>query len=147
VKGVEIRELTVYEDGRGWLAEIIRSDETDLRPEMAYISMTRPGQARGPHEHREQTDFFCFIGRFRLYLWDNRNGSETFGEHKVIDSNGKPTVAVIPPGVVHAYRNLDDSPGMVINFPDRLYRGKGRAEEVDEIRYEDAKDSPFRIDD
>jgi len=147
VKGVEIRELAVHEDGRGWLAEVIRSDETDFRPEMAYISMTMPGHARGPHEHRNQTDYFCFVGRFRLYLWDNRNGSETFGTHKVVDSHERPTIAIIPPGIVHAYRNLGDAPGMVINFPDKLYRGPGKTEEVDEIRHEDADDSPFRIDD
>ena len=146
MEGVELRELDVHEDERGWLSEVIRSDETSFRPEMVYISMTRPGQARGPHEHRHQTDYFCFIGRFRLYLWDNRKGSETFGTHQVIDSNERPVTVIVPPGVVHAYRNLGTSPGTVINFPDKLYKGEGRAEDVDEIRYEDSADSPFRLD-
>jgi dTDP-4-dehydrorhamnose 3,5-epimerase len=143
--GLEVRELSIYEDHRGWVGEIIRADEITLKPLMAYVSMTNPGVIRGPHEHREQTDYFCFIGRFRLYLWDNRETSSTYKEHKTIDTSDIPTIAVVPPGIVHAYKNISTSNGFVINLPDRLYRGQGRAEAVDEIRYENDLSSPFRI--
>ena len=55
-------------------------------PAMAYISMTRPGVARGPHEHREQADYFAFIGpsNFKVYLWDARDDSPTRGVKQVI---------------------------------------------------------------
>jgi dTDP-4-dehydrorhamnose 3,5-epimerase len=43
--------------------------------------------------------------------------------------------------VVHGYRNLSRQVrGMVLNFPDRLYRGWGKSEEVDEVRHEDGRD-------
>jgi len=29
---------------------------------------------------------------------------------------------------------------MVLNYPDKLYRGQGKKEEVDEIRHEDKED-------
>ncbi len=145
--GLEIKELPVYEDERGWLTEIIRADESDLEPLMAYLSMTKPGSIRGPHEHREQTDCFCFIGRFRLYFWDNRETSSTYKESKTIDTSGISTVAVVPPGIVHAYKNISSSNGFVINLPDRLYKGWGKTETVDEVRYENDPDSPFRIED
>ncbi len=145
MEGVEVRELILHEDRRGWLGEIIRDDESGLKPVMSYLSMTRPGLVRGPHEHIEQTDCFCFIGRFRLYLWDNRNTSPTYNEHKIIDTSETPTIAIIPPGIVHAYRNVSSSEGLVINLPDRLYGGWGKKEPVDEIRYEDDPDTPFRI--
>ena len=105
MEGVEIRELVLHQDQRGWLTEIIREDESEVRPVMSYLSMTRPGLVRGPHEHRDQTDYFCFLGQFRLYLWDNRSASSTYKEHKIIEISDRPTVAVIPPGVVHAYKN------------------------------------------
>jgi len=38
---------------------------------MSHISYTKPcGIARGPHEHNEQTDIFCFLGtgKFREKL-------------------------------------------------------------------------------
>ena len=147
MEGVEIREISVYEDERGWLAEINRDDESDHRPVMSYLSLTKPGLTRGPHEHEEQTDYFCFIGKFRLYLWDNRKSSATYGDQKIIETASLPTVAVVPPGVVHAYRNIDSKDALVFNLPDRLYRGQGKKEVLDEIRHEDSPDSPFRIKD
>ncbi len=57
-----------------------------------------------------------------------------------------PGIVIIPPGVVHGYRNLSDHPGLVCNFANRLYRGPGRSEPADEIRFEDAADSPFHLD-
>jgi dTDP-4-dehydrorhamnose 3,5-epimerase len=147
MEGLEVKELALYKDQRGWLAEIIRDDQSEFRPVMSYLSMTNHGVARGPHEHREQTDCFCFIGTFRLYLWDNRDTSPTYGEHKIIDTSDVPTMAIVPPGIVHAYKNTGSSAGLVINLPDRLYGGWGKTEAVDEIRYEDDPASPFRIED
>ena len=146
IEGVVITPFRKFVDERGWLAEIFRNDETDYRAVMSYVSMTNPGVARGPHEHVEQSDLFCFFGRFRLYLWDNRKGSATYGKKIVHDGGEVPFIAVVPPGVVHAYRNIGDSGALVLNLPDRLYRGEGRSGQVDEIRYEDDPDSPFRID-
>ena len=83
IKGVVVRELKKFFDSRGWLTELFRHDELDAEflPAMAYISSTNPGITRGPHEHWDQADYFCFIGpsNFKLRLWDNRKDSETFG--------------------------------------------------------------------
>jgi dTDP-4-dehydrorhamnose 3,5-epimerase len=147
-KGVIIKELKKYNDERGWLAEIFRSDETDLKLEMGYVSMTKPNVARGPHEHKEQADFFVFLGpgKFRLYLWENREGEENFRELQTYEfGEDNPASVVVPPGVVHGYKCISDVSGLVINFPDKLYRGEGKKEEVDEIRWEGVEGSPFKI--
>jgi dTDP-4-dehydrorhamnose 3,5-epimerase len=151
IDGVLIRALRSHEDSRGWLVEIFRHDELDSanRPVMAYVSQTLPGIARGPHEHRDQSDCFAFIGPgdFKLYLWDARQDSPTCGNRQTIvvgESNRQ--LVVIPPGVVHAYRNISHEPGLVFNCPNRLYAGPGRKEPVDEIRYEDEPDTPFQLD-
>lgn len=151
IDGVIIRKVSPFADDRGWLMEIFRSDELDgeYSPAMAYISLTRPGVARGPHEHVEQADLFCFAGPsdFRVYLWDNRQGSSTFRKRMVLTAGASdPAVVIIPRKVVHAYRNIGKTDGFVINCPNRLYRGEGRGEEVDEVRYEDDPSSPFRLD-
>ena len=145
MEGVEIKELLLYKDKRGWLGEILREDESEFRPVMSYLSMTRPGLVRGPHEHAEQTDYFCFLGSFRLYLWDNRKSSVTYQEKKVIDIADVPTIAIVPPGIVHAYKCTGSDNSFVINLPDRLFMGHGKKEPVDEIRHEDDLSSPFRI--
>ena len=145
MEGIVIKELNQFHDDRGWLVELFREDETDFRPVMSYVSMTKPGISRGPHEHCDQSDYFCFFGNFRLYLWDNRSGSSTFGKEMTFDMCGTPHIAIVPPHVVHAYKNIGDNEGLVLNLPDRLYRGSSKKEPVDEIRYEGDPSSPFRI--
>ena len=152
IEGVVIRALRLYTDERGWLTELFRHDELppDLRPVMSYLSMTRPGAARGPHEHRAQTDCFCFPGpsTFRLYLWDNRTGSRTYRNAFRVDlGEALPAMVIVPPGVIHGYRNIGNADGPVFNAPNRLYAGEGRKLAVDEIRYEDAPESPYQISD
>jgi dTDP-4-dehydrorhamnose 3,5-epimerase len=124
--------------------------DEEFLPAMAYISSTIPGDTRGPHEHWDQADFFCFIGpsSFKLRLWDNRKDSETFGSMMTMVMGEKnPRAVLIPAGVVHGYRNVGDTDGIVINCPNRLYAGAGRKEEVDEIRHENDGESSFSMDD
>ncbi len=151
IAGIVITPLKKNIDGRGWLVELFRRDElpSSFFPAMSYISMTKPGITRGPHEHRDQSDLFCFTGpsTFRLYLWDNRQGSPTFGMECQYEFGENQTAAVIvPPGVVHAYKNIGSVDGLVFNAPDRLYAGPDKKEPVDEIRHEDKMDTEFRID-
>ena len=152
IKGVVVRELKKFFDTRGWLTELFRKDELDEQflPAMAYISSTNPGVTRGPHEHWDQADLFCFIGpsNFKLRVWDNRKDSETFGSMMtMVVGQDNPAAVLIPHGVVHGYRNVGDIDGIVINCPNRLYAGTGRKEEVDEIRHENDGESTFSMDD
>lgn len=150
IDGCSLTPLHTYEDQRGWLAEFFRQDELpdDLHPVMGYISLTHAGVTRGPHEHVEQTDLFVFFsGTFRLYLWDAREDAPTYGYRQVIDvGEHNPTTAIVPPGVVHAYRNIGDDDALIVNCPNRLYAGEGKQHPVDEIRHEDRDDSPFVMD-
>jgi dTDP-4-dehydrorhamnose 3,5-epimerase len=147
IPGVLVKPLAKRADSRGWLTELFRHDELppDFRPAMAYLSVTHPGIARGPHEHAGQTDGFAFVsGAYELYLWENRPGHDpAFVTLEVGEAN--PVLVLVPPGVVHAYRNVGAEDAFVLNFPDTLYAGWGRAEPVDEIRHENDPDSPFRL--
>lgn len=148
ISGVIIKNLKKNIDERGWLAEIFRKDETNFKPLMAYVSETKPGVIRGPHEHKKQTDMFVFLGpgKFRLHLWDNRKKSPTFGENAILEAGeDAPLAAIVPAGVVHGYKCVSGANGWVINLPDKLYAGKNRKEPVDEIRWEKDPNSPFKI--
>ena len=151
IDGVIFKPLRRYNDERGWLIELFRQDELNPKyfPAMAYISMTHPGVARGPHEHRDQADLFCFLGpsNFKLYLWDNRSDSPTYRNHRaVVVGAENPQAVIVPVGVVHAYKNVGAEPGIVFNCPNRLYRGPGRTEPVDEIRHEDEARREYLLD-
>jgi dTDP-4-dehydrorhamnose 3,5-epimerase-like enzyme len=150
IDGVVFRAISPHKDQRGWLAELYREDELPApeHPVMAYVSETVPGVARGPHEHVDQTDYFAFLGpgEFLLYLWDARPASPTRG-HRIRAAVGESNkqCVVVPPGVVHAYKNVGTAPGWVFNAPNRLFAGPGKHDPVDEIRHEDRADSPYQL--
>jgi len=154
IKGVVIKKLNKFKDDRGWLCEIFRNDETDFSPTMSYISVTKPGVIRGPHEHVEQSDCFVFVGpgSFELHLWDRRQGrrdsriSPSGDEYiKLEVGENNPTMVIVPPGVVHGYKCISDCDAWCINLPDKLYKGKNKDEKIDEIRWEDRDNSPYKI--
>jgi len=148
MKGVIIKKIIKNEDERGFLAELFRDDELDFKASMSYASFTNPGIIRGPHEHVYQSDCFVFLGpgSFQLYLWDRRENSETNGEKLEIEvGENNPSLVIVPPGVVHGYKCISKIPALSLNFPDKLYRGEGKKEEVDEIRWEKDPNSPYKI--
>ena len=151
IEGVIINELSKYDDDRGWLVELYRNDELpyDNKPVMAYISETNPGVSRGPHEHVEQSDYFAFIGpgNFKLYLWDAREDSPTYNtKQTAIFGEDCRAAVIIPPGVVHAYRNISDKNAWCFNGPNELYAGEGKRSPVDEIRHEEDTTSLYVLD-
>jgi dTDP-4-dehydrorhamnose 3,5-epimerase len=150
IHDVVIRDLAKFVDDRGWLTELYRKDEIPEQfvPVMAYISLTLPDVARGPHEHVEQADYFGFIGPsdFKIFLWDNRPASPTYMVRQIVYAGENvPRTVIIPPGVVHAYKNAGGKTGMVINLPNALYAGKGKKQPVDEIRHETDPHSAFLL--
>jgi len=150
LENVIIKHLGKKEDSRGWLAEIFRIDEISklIIPEMGYLSITLPGISRGPHEHLEQTDYFCFpgISKFKISLWDNNVKSKTYGQNYIFETIERtPSIVVIPPKVVHAYKNIGPVEGIVINLPNKLYAGKNKKQQVDEVRYENLNNSKFKL--
>jgi len=152
IKDVVVRDLRKFDDSRGWLSELFRQDdlEPEFYPAMAYTSSTKPGVTRGPHEHVHQADLFCFLGpsNFKIRMWDNRPDSVTHNfVMTLLVGADNPTFVLIPKGVVHAYRNIGETDGIVINCPNRLYMGEGRSDPIDEIRHEDDPNTIFRMDD
>lgn len=146
--GVIVESLEVHRDRRGHLIELFRADDPSwlVKPAMGYLSVTLPGEFRGPHEHVHQHDRFCFPGPgdFHLILWDARPDSPSHGRRVVLAVGARnPCTVVVPPGVVHAYQCSSSESGLVVNLPDDLYGGPGRQEAVDEIRHEDDAGSRF----
>jgi dTDP-4-dehydrorhamnose 3,5-epimerase len=148
INGVIIKKIKKNEDARGWLGEFFREDEVEFRPAMGYVSVTKPGVVRGPHEHIRQSDGFVFVGpgRFDLYLWDHRDDSSTNGESMKFEvGENDPCLVIVPPGVIHGYKCVSDKDAYCINIPDKLYRGRGMQDEIDEVRWEEKEDSPYMI--
>ena len=76
-----------------------------------------------------------------IKLWDNRKNSKTYGSvMEVIGGRDNAILFIISLGIVHGYKNISKELGMALNYPNKLYKGWNKGEEVDEIRHEDKKD-------
>ena len=151
IEDVVITPFWKFVDERGWLAGIFRHDDLPAwsRPEMAYVSLTTLGILRGPHEHMDQAYLFVWVGLsnfsdFKLTLWDNRPDSPTY-QNRIEVATGVNNLgsAMIPKGVVHCSHRTGNEPSPVINCLDRLFMGQGKADPIEEIRYEDDLENPF----
>jgi dTDP-4-dehydrorhamnose 3,5-epimerase len=148
IEGVVIKNLQKFTDDRGWLAEVYRQDEDQYQPLMSYISYTKQGIVRGPHEHVSQSDLFVFVGPgdFELHLWDRRPNSATKDEYqKIMVGESNPATVIVPPGVVHGYKCVSVGGAWSVNLPNRLYKGEKKTAEIDEIRWEVDPASPYKI--
>ncbi len=155
IDGVVVKKLKVHVDGRGFLMELLRSDDPIFRQfGQVYITGCKRGVAKGWHYHKEQTDHFvCVLGRALVVLVDLREGSPTKGqveEHILVAPGaefpaGRPgdtsILLRIPPLVVHGFTALDCPEARIVNTPDILYR----YDQPDEYRHPwNSADIPYR---
>lgn len=146
IEGLVIRPLPRPTDARGWLVETFRAGDSDPAPAMGYVSLTRPGMVRGPHEHRMQTDRFVAAGPgdLEFFFYDARPGSKSHeAKFQAIYGGRAPVSILVPPGIIHAYRCVSTLPALITNLPDRPYGGPDGSGLIDEIRHEENPDSPF----
>ena len=147
--GVRVEALPVFKDARGSLHELFRLDEipAGFKPVMACSSWSHPGLTRGPHQHVAQDDYFTFAGpsEFQVFLLDDRPGAPGAARGWFIQTGEQaPARIYVPRGVVHAYRNVGSSSGLVVTVTSLLFRGEKRRDPVDEIRHELDPQSPYR---
>jgi len=141
INGLIIKYLQPHLDHRGFLLEGWRKDYPefeDFNPEMLYVSYSEPGVRRGAHLHKFQRDYFIFIGpgNFRVVVMDGRASSSTYNDYiDICVGENKPAAIMIPTNCWHGYQNISSKPGMVLNIPDKLYKGLSYSDkEVDEVR-------------
>src|ERR671913_1892100 len=82
IEGVKTKNLRVIPDERGFLMEILRSDDAELFTKFGqvYVSATYPGVVKAWHYHKKQVDnFACVAGMVKLVLVDTRPESPTNG--------------------------------------------------------------------
>ncbi|MDO8339053.1 MAG: dTDP-4-dehydrorhamnose 3,5-epimerase family protein [Candidatus Burarchaeum sp.] len=137
IEGVEVKELKMIKDNRGFLMEILRgSDKMKADGQKAfgqmYISTAYPAVIKGKHLHKLQTDHLTVIkGRAAIHVEDARENSPTKGKKEVIlvgEDNWK--LVKIPPGIWHSTENVGTEVCYFINYVTREYDHK----EPDEYR-------------
>ncbi|GFP37514.1 dTDP-4-dehydrorhamnose 3,5-epimerase [Candidatus Hakubella thermalkaliphila] len=133
IDGVKIKKLRVIPDERGFLMEMLRSDDENFEKfGQVYVTAGYPGVVKGWHYHRKQTDYFTVVkGMAKVVLYDGREGSPTHGEiNEFFMGDMNQILLKIPPLVMHGFKALGTEPAYVINCPTEVYN----YEQPDEYR-------------
>jgi dTDP-4-dehydrorhamnose 3,5-epimerase len=124
IEGVKTKSLRVIPDERGYLMEMLRSDDALFKKfGQMYVSVAYPGVVKGWHYHKLQTDYFVIVkGMMKVVLYDQRKESPTFGElNEFFMGELNPMLLVIPPFVVHGMKAVGTQPGYLVNCPTEPY--------------------------
>lgn len=133
IDGVMLKELSLIPDERGFLMEILRSDDKLYeRFGQCYVTAAYSGVVKAWHYHTKQTDHFCVIrGMAKVVLYDGREDSPTHGEiNEFFLGDQRQALVKIPPGVFHGYKNIGADLCVLLNIPTELYN----YDEPDEFR-------------
>ena len=133
IDGVHIKKLKVIPDERGYLMEMLRSDDEFFQKfGQVYLTVAYPGVVKGWHYHKKQTDHFIGVaGMTKVVLYDSRENSPTHGEvNEYFLGKLNPILLVIPPLVLHGMKGIGPEAGMIVNVPTELYN----YDEPDEFR-------------
>lgn len=137
IQDVVVKRLKPIADERGFLMEILRSDDSIFdRFGQCYVTMVHPRIVKGWHYHKKQCDHFCCLqGTAKVVLYDGREKSKTHGEvNEFILSLETPLLVKIPPYVFHGFTAVGEEPALILNLPTERYHYS----EPDEYR-----ESPF----
>ncbi|MCS7249414.1 MAG: dTDP-4-dehydrorhamnose 3,5-epimerase family protein [candidate division WOR-3 bacterium] len=144
IEGVEIKKLRLIPDERGFVLEILRSDDNlFMKFGQVYISVAYPGIVKAWHYHKIQTDFFTIIkGMAKVVLYDYREDSKTYKEiNEFFIGELNPLLIKIPPLVLHGFKPLGNEPAYLLNIPTEVYN----YENPDEYRIDyKSKEIPYQ---
>jgi dTDP-4-dehydrorhamnose 3,5-epimerase len=123
--GVVFRDAVTHVDDRGMLCELFDNRWGFPGGPLcySYFMTIRPGYAKGWGWHSSYDDrYFIQFGHMETVLYDERDDSPTRGlVARVVLSETRRRLMVIPAGVWHASRNLGDRDVVVVNFPTKPY--------------------------
>ena len=143
IAGVKIDRIEWKPDERGRLAELFRADDGSLPPfGQVHVTTVLPGAIKAWHRHRERTDVLAVVsGMARLGLFDDRQGSATYGElMELFLGDHQPLRVTIPPGVWFGLKGYGEREAVVVVLTDRPYDRK----DPDEDRWHPvANEIPF----
>lgn len=117
---IKIISRRLISDERGWFLKVITGTEEQLplHTGEVYLTMGKPGQAKGGHYHPEALEWFTIIeGRAILKLEDT-----TTQEKMELELNFEDAVTVfVPNNIAHIFINNSDENFILLAYTDKLY--------------------------
>lgn len=127
IDGLLHKDLTTILDGRGDVIELWSrpwvEQEGFREPAHVYQSATDYGVVKCWHLHAEHTDQFTVTrGKLQVVCVDLRRDSRSFGAvNSFVMGTARPTLLLIPPGVMHGWKGLAQPETIVVNLQTHVY--------------------------
>jgi dTDP-4-dehydrorhamnose 3,5-epimerase len=118
IDGVLIHPLRQIPDERGKIMHMLRSDDPHFEAfGEIYFSVVYPGVVKGWHIHKLMTLNYAVVhGMIKLVLYDDREGSATYGEVQEIFMGEQNHVLVrVPPLVWNGFKGVGVQAAIVAN--------------------------------
>lgn len=123
IEKAKIIQRRLIADDRGWFLKAITGTEEDIPNHTGevYLTMGKPGQAKGGHYHPEAVEWFTLIeGSAVLKLED----MDTHERRDIQMSLEKAITVFIPNNVAHIVVNDSDKDFILLAYTDKLYDPK-----------------------
>lgn len=107
-----VKTLNTYLDDRGYLCEILRSDDPFYTKfGQTYISTIYPNTIKGFHIHDRKTDMIsCIHGQVKLVLIESEENIWEFHLSPMV-----PKLVIIPPGLWHGWMCIGNEEAVLLN--------------------------------
>lgn len=124
IEGVFERPLKRIPDERGSVMHMLKRDDPHFEQfGEIYFSTAYPGAIKGWHVHTRMTlNYAVVIGNIKLVLYDDREGSSTFGEiQELFLGADNYSLVTIPPGVWNGWKCIGSERAIVANCATEPY--------------------------
>ena len=117
---VRIIPRRLIADDRGWFLKAITGTEEDIPSHTGevYLTMGKPGQAKGGHYHPEAVEWFTIIEGSAIVKLEDM---ETHERRDIEMPFEKAQTVFIPNGLAHIVINSSDKNFILLAYTDKLY--------------------------
>jgi dTDP-4-dehydrorhamnose 3,5-epimerase len=119
-KGFELIAIQPFKDKRGCLKKVIMKSQLkeNEQIEEAYLLYSEKGSVRGNHYHKKTLEYFVIVSGIAKVALMNLE-SKRFEEINISSSDN--LILKVPPNVVHAFKNVEDLPLIMLAISTREY--------------------------
>lgn len=117
---VKIINRRLISDERGWFLKVITGTEENIPKHTGevYLTMGKPGQAKGGHYHLEAVEWFTIIEGVAILKLED---IETHERRDIEMPFERAQTVFIPSNVAHIVVNNSDNDFILLAYTDRLY--------------------------
>jgi dTDP-4-dehydrorhamnose 3,5-epimerase len=122
IDGVLVTPLKEIEHPKGNILHIMKKDDPGYEAfGEVYFSTVLHGMIKAWKRHLRMTlNLVCPVGVIRFILYDDRDGSKTFGNYQeiILSRNKNYARLTIPPGIWVGFEGKSEGESFLLNFSD-----------------------------